>query len=269
MNKILVCIFLLMPCSLTFAMPPQLLTQGTFGLYDHDMATELVVTNPNGKRTGFDPITNQTFKEDYPNSSYFIDNQTGLPQDNVNEFSCDIAIDGLYTIKVIGKALSKYYIAVDYPRPLPLQDISINGFADVNKVDIYTLNYNFAAGQSGTPLIPVKVAVPADLIADVNAAGKLGYVGHQEFVNELIKKVQKIEKERTEVQKPEEQTLRQAQGDKEREHLTPAQKAIKEYKELLKELTEKYQRPEGDEFVKQEAYTVLKEDLGYIIGHIQ
>ncbi len=44
---------------------------------------------------------------------------------------------------------------------------------------------------------------------------------------------------------------------------------LKEYKELLKEITEKYQKPEPDEFVKQEAYTVLKEDLDYIIAHIQ
>ncbi len=266
MNKILlVCIFLLIPSSPTFAIPP-LLTQGTFGLYDHDMATELVVTNPNGKRTGFDPITNQTFKEDYPNSSYFIDNQTGLPQDNINEFSCDIAIDGLYTIKIIGKALSKYYIAVDYPRPLPLQAVSINGFADVNKVDTYAFNYNFAAGQAGTILKPIKVAMPSDLIADVTAAGKLGYIGNTKFVNELIKEIQEIEKERTNVRKPEEQKDKER---KENEHLTTAQKAIKAYKELLEEITEKYQRCEKDEFVKQEAYMVLKEDLDYIIGHIQ
>lgn len=45
--------------------------------------------------------------------------------------------------------------------------------------------------------------------------------------------------------------------------LTPAQKARKEYTELLKEITEKYNKPEADEYVKKEEYDVLKEDLEY------
>ncbi len=116
-------------------------------------------------------------------------------------------------------------------------------------------------------LMLIKAASPNDLIKDITTASQLGYIGNVKFVNELIKEMQEIEKERTEVQKPDEKN--RSQGDKEKEHLTPAQKAIKAYKELLEEITKKYQRPQGDDFVKQEAYTVLKEDLDYIIGHIQ
>ncbi len=266
MKRLLLILFiLLLSCSQTFA---GLATHGTIVIQgrNNELDTELLLTDPFGKRTGFDPIANQTFKEDYPNSSYFIENQTGLENENHHVFVCNDAKDGIYTIKVTGKTLRKYSIFVSYPRPIPLHSITIMGFTDANKVDNYTFDYNFMAGKNGTILTPVKVAMPSDLIADITAAGKLGYIGNQEFINELVKKVQKIEKERTEVQKPEEQKDKER---KDNEHITPAQKAIKVYKELLEELTEKYQRCEKDEFVKKEAYTVLKEDLDYIIGHIQ
>lgn len=50
--------------------------------------------------------------------------------------------------------------------------------------------------------------------------------------------------------------------------LPQPQKAKGEYTELLKEITEKYNKPETDEYVKKEAYDVLKEDLEYIISHL-
>jgi hypothetical protein len=106
-------------------------------------------------------------------------------------------------------------------------------------------------------IVLVKVAQPADLIKDLTTAGQLGYIGSSEFISEITKKINKIEEKR----------LKPAEKDDDNK-LTPAQKAKKEYTELLNEITEKYNKPEGDEFVKQEAYTVLKEDIEYIIGHM-
>jgi hypothetical protein len=104
-------------------------------------------------------------------------------------------------------------------------------------------------------IVLTKVSNSADLIKDLTTAGQLGYIGNAKFVTELTKEINEIEAEK-------------AKG-KIDDGLTSAQKAKKEYTELLKELTEKYNKPEADEFVKQEAYTVLKEDLEYIISHIQ
>ncbi len=103
-----------------------------------------------------------------------------------------------------------------------------------------------------------KVATVNDLLTDIKAAGSLQYIGNAEYINELIKEVQKIEKER----------LHPVENEA-HDPATPAQRAIKKYQKLLKEITEKYQKPEPDEFVKQEAYAVLKEDLDYIISHVK
>ena len=99
-----------------------------------------------------------------------------------------------------------------------------------------------------------KIATSNDLIADITTPQKLNLIGSSKFVTELTKEINEIEAEK-------------AKG-KVDDSLTPAQKAKKEYTELLNEITEKYNKPEGDEFVKQEAYTVLREDIEYIIGHL-
>ncbi len=235
-------------------------------LYFHSTSDKIhfVVTDPAGKRTGYDPILNQKYSENIPDAGYGIANDTGDPVDTVNALINNNAVDGIYRIKVIGTVLTRYSLSISYERPLRIPAIHKVSFTDVNKIDNYEFNYNYAAGRAGTTLILTKIVSPSDLLADITIAGKLGYIGNTKFVNELIKEIQAIEKGRTAVRKPEE-----GQGDKEKEHLTSAQKAIKEYKELLKEITEKYQRCEKDEFVKKEAYTVLKEDLDYIISHVQ
>lgn len=226
-----------------------------FGTYK----TNYVVTDPLGRRTGFDPTSNQSFNE-IPNSTY-IESGFGGPEepqpDNFMELHIRDGVDGVYKIKVIGNSLGNLLVSISYPQPpngprLPV----IQHITDINKVDYYELNYSYTAAIAGNALPLIHIAYPSTLIDDILLLAKLAEIGNQEYVNELIEKVHEIEKERT---KPQEKD----------EHLTPAQKAIKDYKELLKEITEKYQRPEGDEFVKQEAYTVLKEDLEYIIGHVQ
>lgn len=104
-------------------------------------------------------------------------------------------------------------------------------------------------------LIVTKVSNPADLIADINALGKASYIGNQHFVSELIKDINEIEKERAQ--------------NKIDDGLTPAQKAKKEYQEIIKELNEKNIKPEKDEYVDGLAVWILQRDIDYIINHIQ
>ncbi len=238
---------------------------------------QFMIVDYNGKRTGYDPSIKSVVSESgLPNMMYEEWNPANpalSEAEEPNELTYDLQgrfpIDMQpFNIKVVitGMRLAYSKIVLSFREnksglsfPQNSKSVIMYPILDINQTATYEIAY--VPLQS---LVATKAANPNDLIADINAASKLGYVGNAEFVNELIKKVQKIEKERTAVQKPEE-----SKSDKEKEHLTPTQKAIKEDKELLKEITEKYQRPEADEFVKQEAYTVLKEDLDYIIGHIQ
>ncbi len=122
----------------------------------------------------------------------------------------------------------------------------------LDKDQVATYNVHYIPLQS---ISMIKIATSSDLIADITTAQKLNLIGNAKFVAELTKEINEIEAEK-------------AKG-KVDDGLTPAQKAKKEYTELLKEITEKYNKPEGDEYVKKEAYDVLKEDLEYIISHIQ
>ncbi len=101
----------------------------------------------------------------------------------------------------------------------------------------------------------IKVSNPSDLIIDINTLAKAGYIGNQHFVSELIKDINEIEAEK-------------AKG-KIDDGVTPAQKAKKEYQELLKELNEKWAKREKDEFVDPFALNLLERDITYIINHIQ
>lgn len=102
----------------------------------------------------------------------------------------------------------------------------------------------------------IKVSTPNDLITDINALVKENYIGDSKFVTEVINKIQEIEKKRV---KP------ATKDDK----LTSAQKAKKEYQEMIKELYEKYQKPDKNGYVDGLAFSILQRDLDYIINHIQ
>lgn len=140
-------------------------------------------------------------------------------------------------------------------RTVDMGYFTIKGIIDVGQVKYWEIKYT----PMQNPVI-TRIATSSDLIADITTAQKLNLIGNAKFVTEITKEINEIEAKRTKVDPS------HGSGD---DGLTPAQKAKKEYQELLKEITEKYNKPEADEFIKQEAYTVLKEDLEYIISHIQ
>ncbi len=228
-----------------------------------DEIIQYLVINSNGIKTGYDPVLKRKIEQD-PYIHYGMFATSSPDGDRLVSYQwVGVRPDGTsdkITIVTTGLKLSVYSISISFNEnndysSTTYKESEIKGFADIGNSNTFEVSY-----VPFQPLTVVRVSTGTSFISDITTASKLGYIGNAKFVNELIKEVQEIEKERTEVRK---------QDDKEKEHLTPVQKAIKGYKELLKEITEKYQRPEGDEFVKQEAYTVLKEDLDYIIGHIQ
>lgn len=119
----------------------------------------------------------------------------------------------------------------------------------------YTYEFEIAAAPTDNNFIFIKTSNPASLIALINALAKEGYIGDTKFVTEITKEINEIEAEK-------------AKG-KIDDGMTPAQKAKKEYQELLKELDEKNTKPEKDEYVKDFGYSMIKKDMDYIINHIQ
>ncbi len=230
---------------------------------------QFMLIDASGKRTGYEPITGTVVSESgLPFMIYYISNietsqalpvheptqymlQGEFPTENI-PLNMKLVVVGmkLAVAKSITVDLEEY---TGSPTIRNYKAATITTLLDAGQIANYEMAYT-----PSRALVVTKIATSNDLISDIKSASKLGLIGNATFVNELIKEVQKIEKER----------LHPAENE-EHDPATPAQRAIKKYQKLLKEITEKYQKPEPDEFMKQEAYTVLKEDLDYIIAHIQ
>jgi polyhydroxyalkanoate synthesis regulator phasin len=216
-------------------------------------AIEFHLENPNGLITGYTPNGVQEFIPEIPhyyekgvysydsvpdlyNYDYFHVIETGfLPRQLTGKYR--IVIYGIKTPFVTNIHLSfgwseDHSWNAKYSNSLLIYP---------NAVWTYEFDFPVTVPANGQ-IVLIKVAQPSDLIKDLTTAGQLGYIGNKQFVSEIIKKAEAIGLSKSEQKK--------------------------EYTELLKEITEKYNKPTSDEFVKQEAYTVLKEDLEYIINHL-
>jgi hypothetical protein len=77
---------------------------------------ELVITDPNGLKTGVDPNKNTIYNDD-PNASYFLDqiepdDDTIPPSPGVKWFYTNAPVDGNYTIQVIGTGSGTYHLYI-------------------------------------------------------------------------------------------------------------------------------------------------------------
>lgn len=213
----------------------------------------------NGKRTGYDPVTKSMLSETkLPFMSYYLATSIHLsymlqgrfPVTNV-PLNMKIILTGTKLSSNIGTAIEidERDAGLTFP-----QSTRFEGFMTILDVDqVATYEVAYVPTKS---MIFTKVAAPTDLIADITTAGKLNLIGNQVYVTELINKVTKLENNITE-----------KSDDGHDDDIIQNKK--KGYMKLLEELTEKYNQPKSDEFVKKEAYDVLKEDLEYIISHIQ
>jgi len=230
----------------------------SIGAYSN-MSANFMLVEQTGQRTGYDPgVRGVVFESNSPTLTYYINALGGdetsymlqgkLPVEMM-PLNMKLVVTGMQLTanNKIVFTLRENKSGLKYPQNSVY--MILTPILDVGQVVTYNLAY--------TPLksiIATKIAVPTDLIADITTAQKLNLIGNTKFIAELTKEINEIESEK-------------AKG-KADDGLTPAQKAKKEYTELLSEITEKYNKPESDEFVKQEAYTVLREDIEYIIGHM-
>lgn len=239
--------------------------------------SQFMLVDYNGKRTGYDSASKQLISESGLSfMMYYVWDPYNPEMPNTNQGTLKYMLQGIFPVTMkpfnmqlvitgmkltdkvwSGMTIDEIDSGVGYPKSSKLA--KIEAILDVNQVAKYDINY--VPLQS---IVIIKIAAPNDLITDITTAGKLNLIGDQLYINELINKVNEIEKRRNQI-------LPVGTDDEhdEDKNLTPSQKAKKSYQELLQEITDKYNRPETNEFVKQRAYNVLKDDLDYIIGHIQ
>jgi len=112
---------------------------------------ELLVTDPDGKMTGLDPISN-TWHEEIDNSSYtnlpLMDDTTGLPADMpvIKKVVIVEPIDGEYTIRVTGTGSGDYYInARPYYVDSKIEYETLGGFIPITAGEVHQYSYNFKA----------------------------------------------------------------------------------------------------------------------------
>lgn len=210
-----------------------------------------------GNITGYNPQNNSVVNN-IPNMIYLLhaedSDDTTTPISKYNQgynignkrVSNNVTINsGKYSLKLFGSNIPETY-SIESNIFYYIENARIHYFQTKNLMYpnvVWTYEFNIlATPPANQQIVLTKVSTPADLIKDLTTAGQLNYIGNKQFVSEIIKKAE---------------ALSLAKSDQK-----------KEYTELLKEITEKYNKPEADEFVKQEAYTVLKEDLEYIISHL-
>lgn len=129
---------------------PMALNSLWFTLYS---PAELLVTDPAGQRTGFDPVTGDSYSA-IPNSAYdaegLDDDVTGAPDpDPEKVFSVGPAApQGVYTVQVTGTGTGTYTLEAlrndvngDYQDSTELKDIPITS----GEVHLYRVNYSINA----------------------------------------------------------------------------------------------------------------------------
>lgn len=256
-------VFLILCCVFVFNTTALSLPTG-FYAYIMPGNIQFQMTDPLGNTSGYDPAS-QTTLQNIPDTIYCLHREyENITKDNSqytlgpDKSNSRGAMVGTYKLKIFAPNTVENFtfgFNVSYQNMVGHQiDIIYHAILYPNSVWTYELTIPVVP-PANKQIILTKISTPADLIKDITTAGQLGYIGNPKFVTELTKEINEIEAEK-------------AKG-KVDGGLTPAQKGKKEYQELLKEITEKYNKPEADEFIKKEAYDVLTEDLEYIISHIQ
>ena len=118
---------------------------------------ELVLTDPLGRRTGFDPTTNSEYNED-PNAGYDnagTDTDEGPGPETTKKIQTSASIDGDYTVIVKGTGIGNY--SAEFRAFYNYSGYSEAGFATLKNIAIsscavhtYTIHYENRAGVTST-----------------------------------------------------------------------------------------------------------------------
>lgn len=187
----------------------------TVSFYGDDSGVYYRITDPKGRRTGYDPISRQTIEE-FPAAFDF----SLKIKDEISEKyhgSADLnLIPGIYSMEVIGAALTLYTVDISIMRRIagagpegfdfktlkltPEQIATIkarfthfifDGVIDKGLTSKFQFTYTSDPKKpAGTA---TRIASPSSLRQDITLSRKIGWIGSDGIMNSLLKKVDAFE----------------------------------------------------------------------------
>ena len=219
-----------------------------------DGGVEFVITDPQGRRSGFDISTGTRYDE--INKSYgvmSIDSEDPDidPPESSMEFATQSPLNGEYLLLLQGTKLAKYELCVDLIQDLGKSvRFEYSGVIDSSGLQVFFLNYSSVIGD----FIGAEREIEGkSLRTDLDNCYKLNLLGKKPLYIDLDHRVSKYEKY---IEKEE------------------SAKARHELEKLDKKLDEVYKRTskgksaDPNHFIKEDAYRILKEDVKRLMeGH--
>jgi hypothetical protein len=212
-----------------------------------DSRIEFVITDPQGKRSGFNPIENTKFVE--INDSYGVMSIDSEDPDieappAVAEFDDDAPTKGTYSLTLFGTRIAAYRMSITMSRTLDDGDVLvIRGVIDSGQTQTYSFDYTPEVGKEYKVS---KVIVSNSLRQDLEGYFKLNLLGGHLLFRDLSRRVSKYE---------------------EYEEKSNTTKAVHELVKLAKKLDEVYKKTikgkssHPNHFITEDAYRILKEDV--------
>jgi hypothetical protein len=226
---------------------------------------ELVVTDSQGKRSGYDPITNTDYDE-ITYAFYGDGSVEGSKEFGFRRIRYDTLITTTYTIQVFGTGNGTFMgdaLARQTWNPQKGGQFHTEGVIDSNQ----TVSYKFSYSTDST-ITPTfwKVVTPQIIEQDFNDCFKLKLLGDRGFYRELRNQLDDFDRyieHRDSVE-----AGRELEGFWDRLKKVYADTLETSHgKEHEKGRTGKFERGHRD-FVKQEAYQILSEDVSLMMAQL-
>ena len=154
----------------------------------------LIVEDELGRKTGRAPLSKTTFRE-IPNSQY--GDEGGL-KNLTNIFSVEEALEGIYSIKVIGWKIDSYKIFIRAVRGTNRanrngKSYCFKGISSYGIESNYQLNYHT---DPDSEIVAEKVVNScSDIRQDLDLCYKIGWITNKGIYNSLSKKIDNAEKQ--------------------------------------------------------------------------
>ena len=161
--------------------------------YSEDAGVYYLITDPQGRRVGYDSVTKQ-YVEEFPASFGF----SLKVRDEISEkFHGDAIfnlIPGSYTIEVIGVGLTSFDVNIGISRGIMSEGIKgfdFDGVIDKGLISKFQFTYNSdPANPAGTAK---RFITTSSLKQDITLSRKIGWIDNDGIMNSLLKKVEAIE----------------------------------------------------------------------------
>lgn len=154
------------------------------------LQVELLVIDPQGNKTGFDPSVN-TIVEQIPNSGWGVDEFPGIPPTRF--VGIGEPKGGTYRLEVIGINPTTYTLGIRMADSAGNSRQPVfNGITSLGIISTYTITYDPAPGV--TPKVE-RVVTIEDIKNDVKIAFNLGLINNEGVQQSLLAKLENAKKE--------------------------------------------------------------------------